>query len=269
LIAPAAGAELSGGLTLSAEASDESGVAGVQFQVDGVNIGTEDTAPPFAVEWNTLHVADGVHTLTAKARDARGNTATSAPVSVTVKNAIFDTFEGGGASWSSDGTGTWAVAEQDGNHVFRQSDSTAVANRAVLESEDWADQVVEADVTFNAATGANRFFGVVARYRTPGDYYYFVLRTNNTAELKRLTKGVATSLTPPVALPFTVTPGVTHRMTLEVIGARLRAYLDGQLLMEGADADYATGRVALLTYFSDVSFDNVHAAPTALAGNGE
>src|SRR5439155_5437895 len=55
--------------------------------LDGANLGAEATAAPYAVSWNTTTATDAVHTLTAVARDAAGNTATSAAVSVTVDNA--------------------------------------------------------------------------------------------------------------------------------------------------------------------------------------
>jgi hypothetical protein len=263
LTAPVSGAYLRGGVTLTAEASDDTAVAAVQFRVDGLNLGSEDTAPPFTLSWNTLKIADGTHTLTAVARDIFGNTAASAPVGVTVTNAIFETFEDGLApGWISDGLGSWAVTTQNGNRVFRQSNNAVVANRAYLEASDWGDQLIEADVTLNSTSGNNRFFGVVARYRSANDYYYFVLRTNHTAELKRLANGVAANIVPPRALPFTVTPGVTYRLTLEVVGSWLRAYVNGQLLMEGSDSTFASGRAGLITFFSDVSFDNVHADPS-------
>ena len=88
LTAPAAGATVSGTVTLSATATDNVGVAGVQFLLDGANLGTEDTTAPYSVSWNTTTVANGTHTLTAVARDAAGNTTTSATVTVTVANRI-------------------------------------------------------------------------------------------------------------------------------------------------------------------------------------
>ena len=50
-------------------------------------LGAEDTASPYGVSWNTTTATNGTHTLTAVARDAAGNTTTSAAVSVTVNNA--------------------------------------------------------------------------------------------------------------------------------------------------------------------------------------
>src|SRR5204862_219287 len=118
--APANGATVSGTtLAVSATASDNVGVAGVQFKLDGANLGAEDTAAPFSATWNTTTAANGSHTLTAVARDAAGNTATASTVSVTVSNTVAttdtvwveDALPGG--SWGS-GTGsdasTWITA---------------------------------------------------------------------------------------------------------------------------------------------------------------
>ena len=61
------------------------GVIGVQFLLDGVALGAEDTTAPYEAEWDTATAANGAHTLTAVARDAAGH-ATAAAVSVTVAN---------------------------------------------------------------------------------------------------------------------------------------------------------------------------------------
>ncbi|MFA6003656.1 MAG: fibronectin type III domain-containing protein, partial [Elusimicrobiota bacterium] len=85
--APAAGATVSGSaVAVSASASDNVGVLGVQFKLDGANTGAEDTSSPYAISWNTLGASNGAHALSAVARDAAGNTST-ATVSVTVSNA--------------------------------------------------------------------------------------------------------------------------------------------------------------------------------------
>lgn len=86
--APAGGATVSGNsVTVSANASDNVGVAGVQFLLDGSNLGTEVTSAPFQTTWNTTQSSNGAHTLSARARDAAGNMATSGTVNVTVSNA--------------------------------------------------------------------------------------------------------------------------------------------------------------------------------------
>ena len=83
LTAPAAGATVVGVVTVSATAGDNVGVAGVQFKLDGANLGAEDTTSPYSVSWDTTTATTGSHTLTAEARDAAGNRTPSAPVTVT------------------------------------------------------------------------------------------------------------------------------------------------------------------------------------------
>jgi len=88
LTAPAAGS-VSGSVLVTASANDNVGVAGVKFFDGTTQIGSEDTAAPYQVTWNTASVANGSHSLTAVARDAAGNTATSAAVSVNVSNVVL------------------------------------------------------------------------------------------------------------------------------------------------------------------------------------
>lgn len=85
--APASGATVSGTVTIAANATDNVGVVGVQFRLDGVALGGEDLTAPYSFAWNTTGASNGVHSLTAVARDAAGNQTTSAAVSVTVGNA--------------------------------------------------------------------------------------------------------------------------------------------------------------------------------------
>jgi len=85
LTAPTEGDTVSGTVTVSATASDNAGVVGIQFQLDGANLGSEDTTNDYQVVWDTSTVAPGTYTLTAIARDAAGNTSTSAPVTVTLE----------------------------------------------------------------------------------------------------------------------------------------------------------------------------------------
>jgi len=83
---PATGATLTGLIPIAAAASDDVGVVGVQFMVDGVPVGAEATSAPYQLNWNTVAVANGVHAVTAIARDAAGNQQAAVPVSVTVTN---------------------------------------------------------------------------------------------------------------------------------------------------------------------------------------
>lgn len=83
---PAAGQSVAGSITATASATDNVGVSGVQFLVDGQAFGAEDTAAPYSVAVNTTSLTNGNHTIAARARDASGNVRTSAAVTFTVNN---------------------------------------------------------------------------------------------------------------------------------------------------------------------------------------
>jgi lysophospholipase L1-like esterase/chitodextrinase len=86
ITAPANGSTVSGTVVITANASDDQGVLGVQFTVDGVPLGPEDTTAPYGTSWNTTTVSGGNHVLSAVARDAAGNTTTAAAVTAFVSN---------------------------------------------------------------------------------------------------------------------------------------------------------------------------------------
>src|SRR5439155_13686922 len=69
MTAPAELETVSGTIAVKATASDDVGVAGVQFQLDGQALGSERTAPPYSVTWNTATTSNGSHVLAAVARD--------------------------------------------------------------------------------------------------------------------------------------------------------------------------------------------------------
>src|SRR2546427_9772220 len=87
ITSPASGATVGGATSVTATASDNAGVAGVQFRLDGVNAGTEVTAAPYSISWNSATASNGSHTLTAVARDTAGLLTASAPVTVTGVNS--------------------------------------------------------------------------------------------------------------------------------------------------------------------------------------
>jgi hypothetical protein len=84
ITAPANGASVTGQVTISASASDNVGIAQVDFYVDGQLL-TSDTLAPFSVTWNTKKVSLGNHTLFARAFDTAGNMAQSPTITVTVR----------------------------------------------------------------------------------------------------------------------------------------------------------------------------------------
>jgi concanavalin A-like lectin/glucanase superfamily protein/galactose oxidase-like protein/Big-like domain-containing protein len=109
--APAAGATVTGTINLTANATDDRGVSGVQFKVDGANAGAEDTSAPYSVSWDSRTVLNGARKITAVARDTDGNLVTSAEVNVNVSNATTGLV---GAYGFEETTGTDTVDSSGG-----------------------------------------------------------------------------------------------------------------------------------------------------------
>jgi hypothetical protein len=87
LTAPAEGATMTGTVTLTATASDNVAVTRVEFYVGTAMVGSDSTAP-YSYSLNTRTIANGTKQITAKAKDAAGNLATSSAVSVTFDNDL-------------------------------------------------------------------------------------------------------------------------------------------------------------------------------------
>jgi len=207
ITAPSSGATVSGTTTVSATATDNVGVVGVQFRLDGSPLGVEDTTTPYAVDWSTATVPNGSHTLTAVARDAAGRSGTSPPVTVTVGNtgtpglvAAFGFNEGTGSGFTdASGTGnngtlfqtTWSASGKFGKALsfdgtndhatVPDAPSLDIADRMTLEawvrptiSSGWRTVMLKelgsAELAFAmySASGTNRPSGWIRTVPTSG-----------------------------------------------------------------------------------------------------
>lgn len=81
ITSPTQGTSFSTSLTVKASATDNTGVTKVEFYVNGALKFTA-TSAPYSMTVNTRKWKSGTYTLTCKAYDAAGNTATSASVAV-------------------------------------------------------------------------------------------------------------------------------------------------------------------------------------------
>lgn len=171
LTSPANGATVSGSsVTVSATAVDDvggSGVAGVQFQLDGVNLGAEDTSSPYSITWDTTTVGNGVHSLTAVARDLAGNIST-AQANVTVYNEVgteiwFSSDIGAVAAAGSSSydavAGTFTVTGS-GADIWNTADEFHFARRSVKLT---GDGTITARVTDFSQTNVWTKVGVMVR----------------------------------------------------------------------------------------------------------
>ena len=85
--------------TVSANATDSNyAITGVQFLLDGGNLGSKVTSAPYSITWDSSAVTAGTHTLSAIAYNSAGMNATASPVTVTVDHSGNAIVVG---SWSS------------------------------------------------------------------------------------------------------------------------------------------------------------------------
>jgi chitodextrinase len=142
ITAPAANSILSGTVTVSATATDNAGIASVQFQLDGSSLGTALTTAPYSINWNTTTASNGSHTLTAIAQDMSGNIATSTGVAVTVSNAPI-------TPPTSGLLGYWDFNEDTGTVVH---DSSGNENNGTVFGAAWAPGKIGSALSFNGTT---------------------------------------------------------------------------------------------------------------------
>jgi len=84
LTAPKEGDSVTGSVALTATATDNTGVARVEFYDNTTLVGT-DTSSPYSVNWDSSKAANGSHLITARAYDAAGNVGSDSNT-VTTKN---------------------------------------------------------------------------------------------------------------------------------------------------------------------------------------
>lgn len=124
---PTSGLTVSSTINIVASASDNVGVLGVQFKIDGQNIGQEDTSSPYSVSLNTLNYANGVHSLTATARDAAGNINTSNPVDINILNSSTSSTTSSSTSDTTTTTTTSTTTSQNLTLLLEASPSSGPA----------------------------------------------------------------------------------------------------------------------------------------------
>src|SRR5438552_12833800 len=164
---PADGSPVSGTVPVSASVTiiGSLTVRGVQFKVDGANLGAEDTSAPYSVSWNTTTASNGSHTLTAVATDLLGGTWTSDPVAVTVFNDTTPPTVPTGLtatavsssqinlSWtaSSDNVGVSGYRVYRGGTQIATTSATSFANTGLAPSTTYTYTIAAYDAAGNVS----------------------------------------------------------------------------------------------------------------------
>lgn len=267
--APAAGTTVSGSsVTVSANASDNVGVTGVQFKLDGSNIGSEDTSSPYSITWNSTSATNGSHTLTAVAKDAAGNSTTSSAVNVTVNNAqsscsgssatICEDFASSAANFTATG-GTWGVSGGKYN-LTSPVDQTNIGmdNRAIHNTAISGDfnLTAEASVVGNN-TSTFDDFGIIWGYQDANNYYMANFSEGDDSAANGIFKIVAGAQTKLANFPSTISSDATYSLKVVKSGSTYQVYRNNTLLASTTDSTFASGKVGLGSRNDSAIFDNL------------
>jgi hypothetical protein len=181
--------------------------------------------------------------------------AVGAAGTIAFAEASFSTdFAGGSASgWSKSG-GSWAVASDSGNNVYRQSKVDSEAARVFAGDKDLTAYAVQARVKPTNFSRPEGFVGIGARAQSATSLYRLVLTGAGKVELQTLKSGalqVLSSATVPV------TPGAWYTLKIEVSGATVRGSVDGKVLLSGSSTLLPSGQIGLTTGHATADFDDI------------
>ena len=123
---------------------------------------------------------------------------------------------------------------------------------------------VRLEVDTTALSGpADNAFGLVCRFRDPGNFDFFLISSDGYAGIGVVRDGERSLLTGSAMLPSDhILQGLTsNHLRAECVGPRLSLYINGALANEAAAADWEAGDVGVIvgTYATpgvEIQFDN-------------
>lgn len=272
ITSPTANQTVSGTVAVSASASDNVGVAGVQFTVDGAASGAEKTTAPYTFSWNSVGVSNGLHTLSTVARDAAGNTST-ASVTVNVANAAppstlpapsgywtmnaADTISGTELDKSTNGLNLSAFNVTTTAGRFREALAFNGRNAALVSNSAPAMDLTSS-MTLSAwvnTTNATRQEAIISKYDTAGTESGYLLKTTAAGVLAFRAGGKNTpSGSREVTDSKKVNDGLWHHVAVVItLGQAVTFYVDGvqtssQALPSRAASSIAAFEIGAIVY---------------------
>lgn len=211
-VAPENGAKVSGVVALIASATDDQGVAKVEFKQNGQLIGAA-TDQPYSVDWDTTKLATktGVYTLTATATDTTGHIAT-ATIKLKVDNqvpAVAITAPKDGAKVNGKVNVNITVTDNDSPRVDVLIDSKPVGQAAKQGTNDQNKQHYR--FTWQANNYAKGPHTIKAMATDPAGNSVSSTQITVTNEKQTCTDNTA----PPVPANFKIVSSTTHSINLK------------------------------------------------------
>lgn len=146
---------------------------------------------------------------------------------------------------------SWVVGDEDGKTYLEQHLPRAGTKQFALPifitgDPEWSDYTVEARVK---PLSTEEEAGVVFRYHTNRHYYFFALTGGKQARLALhlpLEKALRVVQWKELgAAPFAYNTREYHALKVENSGPRIRAYIDGKLILEATDSEMLKGKAGI------------------------
>ncbi|HET9293076.1 MAG TPA: PQQ-dependent sugar dehydrogenase [Gemmatimonadales bacterium] len=237
---------LSGSVAFSATASDNVGVTAVTFQVDGVTLSEDASAPYQATLPSTSPYATGVHVIRARARDAAGNVSSWASARVTfVGGALPAGFSKTTYVSGLSDLGTTMAWSPDGRlFIAQQSGALRVVKNGVLLSTPFV-------IVPTTAEGERGLLGVTFHPQFASNHWVYVYYTTTSGgthnRIARYTaSGDVASGTPTIIAELPALSATNHN------GGALHFGPDGKLYVATGDNAVTDAPQSLTSAFGKI-----------------
>jgi hypothetical protein len=187
LSAPAAGASVTGNVTLSAQATSPAGMGSVQFLLDGnpQSSPVSGAGPAYSTTWASTETLSGTHTLAVTATDTQGHSATSSSITVTVPSATPPAATASYVKLDTTTQGNWkGVYGADGSLIPNDSGHLpgyAIVNQLYAQTYTFADPTTDSRALLTYASTTNRIASVF--YNAPSFTFDINLTDGQTHQL--------------------------------------------------------------------------------------
>jgi len=158
--------------------------------------------------------------------------------------------------WTYSGTGQWYWTNDGANNLFRQTSNTGDARAAIDPGINKVlDQIVEARVRIKSfGTGSDeKWVGLMANYSEPQNFLYMSLRSSNLLTLRRV-EGNRIRQIGTVVMPVAL--NTWYQLRLDAVGDRVRAFVNGKLMIEAVEPLPRAGNGGMVTYKAAADFDD-------------
>jgi hypothetical protein len=171
---------------------------------------------------------------------------------------VFDDFSDPFSGWVEDTDPDWSLYYEDGEYFFQIEPSQFYLNSYLLD--DYSNVLVNVDVNIEQ-TAFDGDIGVLCRYVDSDNYYALEVSEDGYYSIWKRVNGEVVYLVEWTSSDLVPVDGSSFVLNASCDGAQLTVGINGEVLAQATDTDFATGYVGLTagTWENSglvVSFDN-------------